>query len=206
MNEYLSDKEQIELFKKWWKDYGRGIALAVVVGLGVGFAWRYWHAREIQNEALASELYQQTLFLDEKGDATSLAKNADKLSEQFPSSPYAALSALLVAKNAVANHNLTLALVKLHAVIAKAKEPRFRQIARIRAARIFIEQKQFEQALSILTPIEDKAFAPRVAEVRGDIFAAQGRKVEAQTEYDQAKKGLQDAGIQDPLLDMKLAG
>lgn len=206
MNEYLSDKEQIELFKKWWKDYGQGIALAVIVGLALGFAWRYWHAREIQNEALASSLYQQALFFDEKGDLTRAAQNSAKLSEQFPSSPYAALSALLVAKDAVANNNLTLALVKLNGIIAHTKEARFRQIARIRAARIFIEQKQFGQALSILAPVEDKAFMPMIAEVRGDIFLAQGRKVEAEKEYEEAKKAMQDAGVQDPFLQMKIAG
>jgi predicted negative regulator of RcsB-dependent stress response len=206
MNEYLSDKEQIELFKKWWKDYGRGIALAVIVGLGVGFAWRYWHSRQIQNEANASELYQQALFFDEKGDVTSAAQNATKLSDQFPSSPYSALAALLLAKDAVANNNLTMALVKLNWVIANSKEARLRQIARIRAARIFTAQKQFDQATAILARIDDKAFSPMIAEVRGDILTAQGRKMEAGKEYDLAKKGMQDAGVQDPLLQMKIAG
>lgn len=206
MNEYLSDKEQIELFKTWWKDYGRGIALAVVLGLGIGFGWRYWNARQLQNEATASALYQQVLFSDEKGDVSTAVQTASLLTEKFSSSPYSSLASLLLAKDAVANNNLTLALVKLNWVIANSKEARLRQIARIRAARIFITQKQFDQATAILAIVDDKAFAPMIAEVRGDIFSAQGKKAEASKEYDLASKGMQDAGVSDPLLQMKIAG
>lgn len=205
MNEYLSDKEQIELIKTWWKDYGRTIAIAVLLGLGLGFGWRYWHQHQIQNEAEASQLYQQALFSDESGDSTALAQNAGALSEKYPHSPYAALASLLLAKEAVAHDNLSLALEKLNWTIAQAREPRFRQIARIRAARVLIAQKQFEEALKILNTVEDKTFMPLIEQARGDVYSAQGRKAEAQKEYDASQKGLQNAGVEDPLLQMKMS-
>jgi predicted negative regulator of RcsB-dependent stress response len=206
MSEYLSDKEQIEAFKNWWKEYGQTIAIAVVIGLGVGFGWRYWSQWQMQKEATASAMYQGALMADEKADATQAATNADELAKKFPSSPYSALASFLVAKDAVAHNNLDLAVEKFKWVIAHARDHRFQQIARIRAARIMLEQKQYPQALSVLSTVNDKTFLPMIQQVRGDIYAAQGRQAEAQKEYDAAKKALQSAGVQDPLLQMKIAG
>ena len=38
----LSNKEQADLVKAFWNDYGRWIAIAIIIGLVLGFGWR-WH-------------------------------------------------------------------------------------------------------------------------------------------------------------------
>ncbi len=206
MSEYLSDKEQIELIKKWWKDYGMSVLIAVIVGLSVGFGWRYWQQHKLQNESTASEMFQEALFSNEKGDVTSAAQNAKTLTEKFPASPYAALANLLVAKDAVTNNNLPFALEKLNSTIMNTRDARFRQIARLRAARILLAQKQFASGLTMLATVEDKTFTPIIEQIRGDIYSAQGKKELAEKEYNSAKKGFDNAGLQDPFLQMKIAG
>jgi len=65
MREYdMTDREQIDMLKKWWKDYGQSIAIAIMVGLVLSFGWRYWRAHQQQQVEQASSLYQTMMILD----------------------------------------------------------------------------------------------------------------------------------------------
>ena len=65
-----------------------------------------------------------------------------------------------------------------------------------------IAQKQYDQALATLNSQLPKSFAATVAELKGDIFSAQGDKAQARTQYQAAadKGGLEN----NPLLQIKL--
>ena len=54
MDEYSSEKEQIEEIKQWWKDNGTFIITGLVVGFGALGGWKYWQAYKEQRAATAS--------------------------------------------------------------------------------------------------------------------------------------------------------
>jgi len=70
---------------------------------------------------------------------------------------------------------------------------------------LLIDEKAYDEALAQLERATAGGFAARVAEVRGDVFAAQGKKAEARTAYqaaltrfdETAKKDGRAAGVQD---------
>ncbi len=58
-----------------------------------------------------------------------------------------------------------------------------RGIARVRLASVLMEQKKYDDALRVLDGNKDEAYAPLVADMRGDVMLAQGRHDEARAAY-----------------------
>ena len=53
MSEFLTEEEQVERLKQWWKENGRSIIAGVVIGLGVFGSWQGWRAYQIQQAEAA---------------------------------------------------------------------------------------------------------------------------------------------------------
>ncbi|PIZ03411.1 MAG: hypothetical protein COY58_09635 [Gammaproteobacteria bacterium CG_4_10_14_0_8_um_filter_38_16] len=187
---YVSEKEQWEEIKKWWHSNGKFIAIAVLIGLAVGFGWRYWHKIEINRADNAAMIYQSILQADAQNKMATVQGGAKILMDQFAGSPYASLSAFLWAKEAVAKNDLPMALAKLQWVIQHSDQNRLKQMARIAVARILLSQNNSKAAMSTLAVVNDKQFEPLIAWVRGDIFAQEGQAKKAAAQYQIAKNGL----------------
>ena len=59
MAAHLTEEEQIEALKRWWKDYGTTVLIAAVVGLGGFFAWNQYQAHQVRKASDASEVYEK---------------------------------------------------------------------------------------------------------------------------------------------------
>src|SRR3990167_9276946 len=148
---YVSEKEQLESIAKWWKENGKWLITAIVIGLLLGFGWRYFHRIEMRRLENASMIYQSVLQADQQKQLTTSQGGAFILMKNFPKTPYASLAALLFAQEAISQNQFTVALTKLNWVIQHAKSVRQKQIARIAAARIFLSQNNTDAALKMLT-------------------------------------------------------
>ncbi len=204
MPEY-TDQEQVDMIKKWWNDYGKFIAIAVVVGLLIGFGWRYYNQHELQRAEQASAIYQSMGLASEQKNANAVKTYADQLTAQYPKSPYASLANFLLAKEMVGVNNLNGALMHLQWVVKNSKIKSYQQMARLRAARVLLAQKQPEKAMKMLAVVNDKNFAPLISSVKGDIYSAQGKQKMARAAYLKAKNGFMVLNTADPLINMKLA-
>ena len=204
--ENMSDSEQVEMIKKWWKDYGKAIAIAVAIGLVVGFGWRYWHKYKLEQAQSASLLYQQLSAADYQKQPKVAKTFAERLMKNYSRSPYATFAALWTAKQDVQKNNLAAALANCQWILKNSHVRSLKQIARIRAARILLAQKKPKDAMSILNKVDDKTFKPLIENVKGDIHNAMGNGKAAQKAYQAAKVGMSSSiATTDPLLDMKLA-
>ena len=76
--------------------------------------------------------------------------------------------------------------VQLAWAAENAKDPGLRELARLRLAAVMLDEKAYDEALKQLAAEPAAAFAPRFAELRGDILAAQGKTAEARDAYDAA--------------------
>lgn len=204
MTDYVTDREQIETIKRWWNDYGKVLAIAILIGLIIGFGWRYWRQHKLRRASHASAIYQEMATAVSKNDEKMAIIYADKLIQNYANTPYASMAAFLWSSDAVAKKKYPFALAKLQWVIKNSDVAQFRQIARIRSAEILIQQNKAKQALVTLTTVDDKAFAPVIEEVKGDALSAQGDVMAAKKAYAQASVGLLEMGITNPLLTMKL--
>ena len=198
------DKEQIAMLSKWWHDYGRGILIAIIIGLIVGFGWKFWSHRRDQHKAKASQSYQVLFQLSALKDTKGMQKQLALLKKDYSDTPYASLGAMIVARVDVQASNYKDALTQLNWVIKHSKVKSFKQIGQIRAARILLNQKQYSRALLKLKPLNDKSFQPMVDSVKGDIYTAEGKNAQAEKAYSAAQKGYQAENLQSPFLNMKL--
>lgn len=205
MSAYETDKEQIEMIKKWWNDYGKALLIAIIIGLALGFGWRYWRQHKVEVSQQASGIYQSMTIAAEKQDEKTATVLADKLMKDFSNTAYASLAGLLSAKNSVEQKQLKQAYQDLQWVIKNSDVKSFRQIARIRAARILIAENKAKAALKLLSTVDDKSYAPLTSEVKGDAYASLNNKKAALEAYKAANLGLLEMGMTNPLLQMKMA-
>ena len=63
MEVYLSEQEQIEAIKKWWKENGTAIITGLVLGVAALSGWKYWQSRQQAIAENASTAYQEMLEL-----------------------------------------------------------------------------------------------------------------------------------------------
>lgn len=201
---YMSDQEQKEMLKKWWKEYGISILAGICIFLLTSYGWRYWHNYKIQQLGTASFLYSELLSVEDSGNQNELQAIADQLIKNYKSTTYAGFAALLQAKNLIASGNLKGAEDKLTWVVKHGNNKTIRQIACLRLARVLLEDKKAADAMDLLKKTEDPIFTSQVLSLRGDAFLALGKKAEALAAYQSAFKNVTENGAADPLLEMKL--
>lgn len=214
MDVYTSEQEQVEQIKKWFREYGTTILVGAVLGLSAIYGWRYWKGLESQKAESASASYEAVLSaLSDKDKAKQEAgvKAGELLISEFGDSIYADLTALHLAKAAVAAEQYDKAAAALRPVIDKPAQVYLGHIARLRLARILNAQNKSEEALSLLAAEKQPgAYLAAYEETRGDIFKAQGKNAEANGAYLAARTAaasLTVSGEQarpNTLLDMKI--
>lgn len=206
MRSDMTNREEQEFLKNWWDSYGKAIVIAVVVGLAIGYGWRYWHQFQLKRATQASVIYQQLLVADKQGQPQQeRQKLLDQLVKEFPKSSYTSLAQFLSASDDVSNKQYALAAKSYRWVAKQGNNKSLQQVARLRLAKILTYDKKYDQALTVLAKVNDKSYLPMINNVRGDIYAAQGKKDEARKAYENSEVGLSKLGVDNPLLKLKIA-
>lgn len=204
MSVYLSEEEQIENIKKFWRDYGNiitSIMLAVILSIT---AWQWWGRHQNKLASMASVQYEQMLDSVAISDDSGVQAHADALIKNYPSTAYAEIAALMIARDAVIDKKYDVAAEKLKWVLANTKNPSFKQIARLRLAKVELAQKQYDQGLSTLETVDDTNFEGLIAQVRGDLYTAMGQREKARMAYSSALQSLPEKSFSRTIVEMKL--
>jgi len=203
---YLSEKEQWEAIRGWFRENGLWIVAGIAVGaLGIG-GWRWWDSHLDQVGREASGKYEQMLSALGRGDRTEALVLLGDLDHNYSSSPYVDQAKLAAAGVYVNENQLDKANTELQAVIQHSKDLQLALLARLRLARVQIAQHKPDDALATLNGVEPGAFASRFHEVRGDADYAKGDKAGALNEYRAARGMDVGSGVTDTsLLDLKIS-
>lgn len=202
VDDYLSDRELEESLRNWWRDNWRWLLGGIVLGLAIIAGWRYWQVYTTKRAEEAAELFAE--YRAAGDDATKTQAALERLAREFKRSPYTMQARLLQAKQHVEAGRFDEAASELRAVIEASKDKELAQIARMRLARVLIQQGKHDEALSLLDPGKAGAFAAQVREVRGDALFAKGDMSGARAEYAAALAANADAVTDRTLLEMKL--
>jgi predicted negative regulator of RcsB-dependent stress response len=200
----MSEKEQVQLVKDWFKKYGTSLILGAIIALVGTYSWRFWQQHEIQRSEQASFLYEQLLSFQANHQAQQFTQVTNELMSKYPRTPYAALAGLAAANDAVAQGNLELAEQKLQWVVIYGNNKEIQQIAKIRAARVLLAQNKPQAALNLLSTISNKNYYSAVELVKGDIYVAMNNKEAAKTAYQNALNTLPASAAVKSLIEMKL--
>ncbi len=203
MTDYLTEQEQIELLKNWIKQYSLVILAGVTIAVIAITGWRYWEQRQQKTLTHASNIYDELLIDRAQNDKTATATQAQKLLTHYSQTSYGQMAAFILARQAIVKKDYPAAEKQLTHVLKHSKIPAFRQIARIRLARIKLAEQQAAEALSLLHTIDDKSFAGLINEIKGDAYLAQNKTAEARDAYSQALAEIPNAEVSRPLLQMK---
>lgn len=203
MTEYLTEQEQVELLKQWIKQYGLVILAGLLISLATITGWRYWQARQQRILNHASAVYDEMLTARAQNDTNNTRVQSEKLFSHYTGTTYAQMAALMLARDAIYQKNYAEAEKQLQWVIDNSSIRSFQQIARIRLARLLINENKAKDALTLLETVNDKSFNGLTNEVRGDAWVALKDSNKARDAYKQALDDLPNAEVIRPLLQMK---
>ncbi len=182
----LEEQERIDALKDWWAKWGMLVYTAVGAFIAVMLGLQGWHYYQNSQAEQAEVLFKNVQKIAQDAaaskDAKKLAEAANTLTDKFPSSFYATDAQLLSAKTAFEANDFSIARAALQWVIDKGRETH-RPIARIRLANVLMEEKKFDEALTVLDGVKEDAFIALAADVKGDIYAQLGRRDEARAAY-----------------------
>lgn len=198
MAQHLTEEEQIEALKRWWKENWLSIVLPIVVAVVGYVGWTFWQDNREQRAQVASDQYQQLLEMVEAEPGseltdeqkTNVRAQATSIMEEFGDSMYADLSGLLLARLAVEDDNYGEAENILRTVAAQSDNAGLVQLANARLAKVLLNLGKHDEALSLVGQPQDQAYKSLYAEIRGDIYLAQNKPEEAHTAYQEAMEAL----------------
>ncbi|WP_105101637.1 YfgM family protein [Microbulbifer pacificus] len=212
MADHLTEEEQIESLKRWWKENGTGIVTGVILALVAYFGWQWWQGKQRADAEVASNLYQgfvEAVSANEgqpdNKQLTTAQSLARELKDNFSSRIYASQAALQLAALAVEKNDLEEASKQLQWALDNTSDDALKFIAKRRLAAVKGARGETNEALKLLEGDVPAAFAALFAETRGDILVQQGDKDAARAAYQQARAQLlpeQAAGSR--LLDLKI--
>lgn len=203
MTEYLTEQEQIQQLKTWVKQYGFTILAGIFIAIMMTSGWRYYQNYHNKTLSHASAVYDEMPTLRAQNNTSGSLVQAKKLLSHYARTPYAQMAALIIARDAALNQNYSEASKQLNWVIDHSKDRSLREIARTRLARILIEEKKPDDALTLLKKLDDANFIGLVDEIRGDAYLIKNDSVAARKSYGLALSEIPKAEETRPILQMK---
>lgn len=213
MADYHADQEQLDALRRWWKQYGAPVALAVTLVVGGWFGWQQWQGTRARTAEAASLVYEEMMAgvtsaslqdMDPKR-LDALVATAQKLKTDYARTQYARLAGLLLARLAVARDDLDTAATELRAIMGNSRDKELARIAQLRLVRVLTAQEKYDEALSLADAQVPDAMTGAFAEARGDIRFLRGETDAARADYQTALARLDSRdGLLKSLLEIKL--
>jgi predicted negative regulator of RcsB-dependent stress response len=204
VDDYLSEKEQLERLTGWLRANVPWIVIGLAVGGLIVGGWRWWQARADSNGVAAAASYSQVLDAFDRGDRTRGLDLVEQLRHSHPDSPYVDQADLAAARLLLETGQPERAVSYLQTVISHSRDAELVLVARLRLARVQVAQNHPDAALTTLGTANQGAFEGRFAEVRGDAYFAKGDKAQALREYRAARVAIGPAQAANDLLDLKI--
>jgi predicted negative regulator of RcsB-dependent stress response len=201
--EYLTDDEQLEAVKHMFTEYAPWIIGGLVLGIGGWYGVQYYRSHQNERALQAAAQFEQMTVAMQADDHKKSRALADVLVKDFPSSPYADQAQLTIARMNVEDGHSADAVAPLTQVMDNSKDSELKQIARLRLARVLIDQGKPDDAIKLLAAGTPGSFAGRYHEVHGDALYAKKDIAGAIAEYSAALSA--GDGADGALLELKLA-
>jgi predicted negative regulator of RcsB-dependent stress response len=197
VDELLSEKEQVEKLRQWWKENGPFVIGGLVLGVLALSGWNYWQSWKIERAEQGKAAYDKLVIAVQNADAETTAAQLALMEQDYAATPYLDQGRLMAAKLHVDAGELEQAASQLRQLVDETGDMELGRIASMRLARVLLAQDDTDGALAALPLGEAGVFAPRYHELRGDILARRGELAAAREEYTLALSG-SEVGIVDP--------
>lgn len=200
----LEEQEQLDQIKHFWKQYGNLISWALIAVFGAFAAWNGYQYWQRSQATQAAAMYDEVERAAQAGDMPRLERAASDMRDKFGGTTYAQQAALLSARMLYEKGNVDGAKAALTWVADKSSDEGYQALARLRLSAVLLDAKAYDEALKQLSGSFPKEFAALVADRKGDILLAQGKRAEARAEYEQAYRAFDDRAEYRRLVEVKL--
>jgi predicted negative regulator of RcsB-dependent stress response len=187
---YHDEQESIESVKAWWTQWGNAATWVLLVALIAAAAWNGWNFWQRRQAAQAAILYEQVQQAVASKNKADVARDAADMESRYGGTPYAQMTALAAAKLLYEAGDTAAAKAQLQWAIDHAKDDEYKEIAKLRLAAVLLDEKSYDAGLALLVGTQPEGFNGVVADRRGDLLAAAGRRDDARAAYQVALDSL----------------
>jgi predicted negative regulator of RcsB-dependent stress response len=180
---YHDEQESIESVKAWWAQWGNSTTWIVLIALVAAAGWNGWNFWQRRQAAQAAVFYQEAQQAVASGDKARISRVAADMEDRFGGTAYGQMTALAAAKALYDAGDEGAAKAQLQWVVGHAKDAEYKEIAKLRLAGLLLDEKAYDQGLALLGEPPPDAFKGLVADRRGDLLAAQGKRDDARAAY-----------------------
>ncbi len=213
MSAHLTEEEQLEALKRWWKENGTSTMASIVIAVAAYFSWQFWQTNQQAQAEAASGVFQQMMeaaqpqagqALSDESRATA-SHLAGELKANYSGSLYAKQAAMLLAKLAVESNELDKAAEELKWVLSQSPSAAVKALTNLRLAKVFYAQSKFDEVIATLGKGDAGAYGSAYEELKGDALLAKSEPQSARAAYQLALDTLATGeGARRTLLEMKL--
>ncbi|TAL63484.1 MAG: tetratricopeptide repeat protein, partial [Legionella sp.] len=116
MSVYMTEEEQIETMKKWWRKYGNLITAVLSIVLLCIAGYRYWHWHQDKLKQESSIVYENMMIAFSNQNIKAVRSYANELIKDYSDSVYADVAHMTLAKIYVNKEKFDLAKNELQQV------------------------------------------------------------------------------------------
>lgn len=196
------EEEQLEKIREWWNKNGKAVIFGVIAAIVAAVSVQSWMASKRVHIETASAEYAQLLQYMESEQAKAPGL-AERIVSDYDDTVYASMAALLQARLAAEKNEWDKVSTSLNWVMENTDDEGLSHIARLRLARVLLQQGKADAALPLLEGIEQGAFVADYEELLGDVYLSKGDKEKARAAYAKAVVVASVSG-NNRLLQMKL--
>ena len=204
MDIHLTEEEQVEAIKKWWKDNAKSVIGGILIGLAVIYGGRTWFEQKNNHVELASATYQSMIQDMQQSNSANAAEKASLLLGQYSDTPYSTLAALTMAKIKVDEDNPVGAKSHLRWALDHSDQADLKHIARLRLVRVLISEGNTEEAMALIESVDFGKYAASYQELKGDALVAKGQIDQAKGAYNLALQSLDPGSRLRSYIEIKL--
>ena len=183
----IEEEQEINQLKDWWKENGKTIIVAFILGVGGMFGWRYWQAHQAEQIAQASAQYD-ALINSVQQDEQAKKANIEQFVQANSKTTYAVFALLDEAKKATEKQDFSAAEANLNQALTQSQDEVLTSIIALRLSAVQFQLGQLDNALTTLNQVKGESFNARKAILTGDIQIAKGDKVAAKNSFEQAQQ------------------
>ena len=183
----IEEEQEINQLKDWWKENGKTIIVAFILGVGGMFGWRYWQAHQAEQIAQASAQYDALIYSAQQDEQAKKA-NIEQFVQANSKTAYAVFALLDEAKKATEKQDFAAAEANLNQALTQSQDEVLTSIVALRLSAVQFQLGQLDNALTTLNQVKGESFNARKAILTGDIQIAKGDKVAAKNSFDQAQQ------------------
>lgn len=183
----IEEEQEINQLKDWWKENGKTIIVAFILGIGGMFGWRYWQAHQAEQIAQASAQYDALIYSAQQDEQAKKA-NIEQFVQANSKTAYAVFALLDEAKKATEKQDFVAAEVNLNQALTQSQDEVLTSIVALRLSAVQFQLGQLDNALTTLNQVKGESFNARKAILTGDIQVSKGDKVAAKNNFEQAQQ------------------